>query len=129
MTADDFTIGGYDGPTAQGGLWNRLPIPFEIAAVRPDVFGICKHSTRIAVGEAKTADDVCTRHTIQQFKVLGHLRDRQTGELCKLYIGIPRSAAYALDRVLASVGLINKHHVTRLHIPDCLLVEQTCEQR
>ena len=72
--------------------WNRLPIPFEIAAVRPDVFGICTQSGRIAVGEAKTAEDVFTRHTVQQLRVLGHLRDHRTGELCAFYIAVPRSA-------------------------------------
>ena len=75
MAADGYTIAGYDGPTAQGGLWNRLPIPFEIASVSPDVFGICKQSARIVVGEAKTAEDVFTQHTVQQLRILGHLRD------------------------------------------------------
>jgi hypothetical protein len=129
MAADGYTIAGYDGPTAQGGLWNRLPIPFEIASVRPDVFGICKQSARIVVGEAKTVDDVFSRHTVQQLRILGHLRDPRSSELCTLYIAVPRSAAYALDRVLVSTDLISARHVVRLHIPDCLLAEQPREQR
>lgn len=128
MHADAYIIAGYDGPTPQGGHWNRLPIPFEIAAVRPDVFGICTQSGRIAVGEAKTAEDVFTGHTVQQLRVLGCLRDHRTGELCAFYIAVPRSATRALDRVLIRTDLINARHIVRLHIPDCLLAEESREQ-
>ena len=129
MAADGYLIAGYEGPTAQGGVWNTLPIPFEIGGVRPDVFGISGQSSRIAVGEAKTAEDVFTRHTVEQLKVLGHLRDHRTDQLCALYIAVPRSAAEALDRILVITGLIKVRHVIRLHIPDCLLSERSLEQR
>jgi hypothetical protein len=129
MAADGYAIAGYDGPTEQGGLWNRLPVPFEIAAVRPDVLGICAQGTRVAVGEAKTVEDVFTQHTLGQFRVLGNLRDRRSEEPCALYIAVPRSATRALDRALLSTGLINARHVLRLHIPDCLLAEESRERR
>jgi hypothetical protein len=124
MVADGYVITGYEGPTTQGGLWNRLPLPFEIASVRPDVFGICTQGTRIAVGEAKTAKDVLTQHTLRQLRVLGRLRDHRSGEPCVLYVAVPRSEIRTLDRVLVTSGLINAHHVIKLGIPDCLLTEE-----
>jgi hypothetical protein len=129
MVADGYLIAGYEGPTEQGGLWNRLPAPFEIAGVRPDVFGMRAQGTWMAFGEAKTAEDVFTQHTLRQLRVFGHLRDHRNGEHCPLYIAVPRSAAWALDRALVSVGLINASYLLRLHIPDCLLVEGSREQR
>ena len=47
------------------------------------------------------------------------MRDGKTR--CPLYIAVPRSAAYALDRVLIDVGLIASKHVKRLHVPGVLL--------
>jgi hypothetical protein len=129
MVSDGYEIAGYDGPTPQGGPWNRLPVPFEIAAVRPDVFGISAQGACIAVGEAKTVEDVFTQHTLRQLRVLGHLRDRRSKEPCALYVAVPRSATGALDRALLSTGLINARHVLRLHIPDCLLAEESHERR
>lgn len=121
MVADGYSIAGYEGPTEQGGLWNLLPPPFGIAGVRPDVFAIRAGGTWMAFGEAKTAEDVFTEHTLRQLRVFGHLQDHRNGEHCALYIAVPRSAAWALDRALNSVGLLNANYLLRLHIPDCLL--------
>jgi hypothetical protein len=38
-----------------------------------------------------------------------------------LYVVIPRSAAYALDRVLIDLGLMRAAHIRRLHVPSTLL--------
>jgi hypothetical protein len=129
MAADGYAIASYDGPTAQGGPWNRLPVPFEIASMRPDVLGFCAQGVRVAVGEAKTVEDVFTQHTLRQLRVLGNLRDRRSNEPCALYVAVPRSATRDLDRALLSTGLINARHVLRLHVPDCLLAEESREQR
>lgn len=129
MVADGYVITGYEGPTMQGGLWNQLPAPFEIGSVRPDVFGMCSQEARIAVGEAKSAKDVLTQHTVRQLRVLGHLRDHRSGEPCVLYVAVPRSEIQALDRVLVRSGLINADHVIKLGIPDCLLTEEFHGQR
>ena len=40
MTADGFLVAGCDGSVPQGGLWNFLPRPPELAGVRPDACGI-----------------------------------------------------------------------------------------
>jgi hypothetical protein len=73
------------------------------------------------ITEAKTENDIDTMHTRAQLSVFGFTRMRQSVDRCPLYISIPRSAAYRLDRVLADLGLIGAKHVIRLHIPDALI--------
>lgn len=127
MTADGFVVGGYEGPTPQGGVWNALPVPFEIGHVRPDVWGIAPKSGKLALGEAKSAGDLLSAHTVKQLRVFGRLLQRDSQQLCKLYVGVPRSAAYALDCALARAGLSTEEHVVRMYVPDCLIGEPTAE--
>lgn len=127
MASDGFVVAGYEGPTPQGGHWNELPIPFEIAGVRPDTWGFTPDTGEIAIGEAKTAGDLVNAHTQKQLRTFGKLMQRRHGRLCRLYIAAPRSAAQALDRALANSSLIGGKHVVRLLIPDCMAPEITYE--
>lgn len=122
MIADGFVLTGLDGRLEQAGAWGRLPPPFEIYGVRPDACGISIPGGLIAFAEAKTHDDVDNAHTRAQLRVLGRARMRDGKTRCPLYIAVPRSAAYALDRVLVDLGLIGSTHVRRLHVPGVLLV-------
>ena len=72
----------------------------------------------IAFGEAKTFHDIDTAHTRQQLEVLGKIKMKRAKVCCPLYIAIPHSAMYELDRVLIDVGLLGARNVVRLHIPD-----------
>ena len=123
MTADGFIVGGYDGPTPQGGVWNTLPPPFQIEGVRPDAWGISPTTGQVAVGEAKTPEDINTSHTLTQLRVFAQLLQRDSGVLSRLYVAVPRSSVLQLDRVLASVGLMHARHLVRLHIPDSFVFE------
>lgn len=127
MTADGFVLGGYEGPTPQGGIWNALPLPFEIAGVRPDAWGIAPSTGEIAVGEAKTAGDLASGHTQRQLRIFGKLLRRNENKVCRLYLAVPRSAVYALDSALVKAKLIGQENVFRMHIPDCL-VPETCDE-
>lgn len=127
MAADGFQLGGYEGPTPQGGVWNALPIPFEIGGVRPDAWGVVPGTGELAVGEAKTATDLASAHTQKQLRALGNLFQRRQNTLCRLYIAVPRSATIALDRALTRAALIGEKRVVRLHIPDCMVTEKTDE--
>lgn len=75
----------------------------------------------IAFGEAKTFDDIDTGHTRRQLEVLGKTYMKGLSTPCPLYMGIPRSAAYELDRVLIDAGLLGAKHIVRIHVPDILL--------
>ena len=125
MTREGFVVTGFEGPAPYAGVWNRLPLPFSIAGVRCDASGILPETGEIALGEAKTTDDLDTEHTHRQLRVFGRLVDKRSGALCRLYIAVPRSAVYALDRALIATGLIGARHVIRLHIPDVMLEEST----
>lgn len=119
MAADGFLIAGFDGHADQGGGLNELPAPVSVHGVRADAIGVHQANGMIAFAEAKTASDIDNAHTRKQLRVLGFARAQ--GSPCHLYIAVPRSGAYALDRVLIDTGLIGSKHVRRLHVPDILL--------
>jgi hypothetical protein len=77
----------------------------------------------IGFAEAKTALDVDNAHTRAQLRVLGFARMRGGRAYCPLYLAIPRSRTYDLDRVLIDVGLVGTKHVRRIHVPDILLLD------
>jgi hypothetical protein len=121
MACDGFMVVGYEGRSAQGGFWNALSAPPALAGVRPDAWG--RGNTRIAFAEAKTAADIDTAHTRSQLRVFARIRATGTEEACRLYLAIPRSAAPALDCVLAELGLVGAPGIVRIHVPDVLLME------
>lgn len=121
MTADGFLVLGSDGSCPRDGLWGALPWPFELKNRRPDLCGMAPETGEIAIGEAKTWDDIDTAHTRSQLQAFGGVQNRGKENRCRLYIAVPRSASCTLDRVLADVGLLGARHVSRLHIPDCFI--------
>ena len=121
MVADGFVLTGLDGRVEQAGAWGALPAPFQFHGIRPDACAVRTEDGVIAFVEAKTHGDVDNAHTRTQLSVLGFARMRDGKTRCPLYIAVPRSAAYALDRVLIDIGLIGSKHVKRLHIPSVLL--------
>lgn len=125
MTVDGFVLAGFEGTSPQGGFWNRLPPPFKIAGVRPDAWGFCADTGQFALGEAKSADDLLTKHSLNQIQIFGSLRQKGANSICRLYLAVPRSASLALDNLLSRAGLIGRQHIIRLHIPDCFLTPDT----
>lgn len=79
----------------------------------------------IAFAEAKTFNDVDTSHTRRQIEILSKIKIKGTKMACPLYIAVPRTAVYQLDRVLIDLGLLRAKHVVRLHIPDIFVEEQS----
>jgi hypothetical protein len=124
MTVDGFLVLGCDGSSPQDGLWGSLPWPFEMRNRRPDLCGLAPESGAIAIGEAKTWNDIDTAHTRSQLQVFGRVKIRSTESPCRLYLAVPRSAACTLDRVLGDLGLLGARHVSRLHIPDCFITAE-----
>lgn len=118
---DGFRIAGFDGRIDQAGELNRLPPPIEVQGVRPDACGVSQVQELLGFVEAKTHGDIDNIHTRRQLRVLGYARMRNGKHPCPLYIAIPRSCAYALDRVLIDVGLLGTKHLRRIHVPDILL--------
>ncbi|MGD0994404.1 MAG: hypothetical protein ABR909_02640 [Candidatus Bathyarchaeia archaeon] len=81
----------------------------------PDIMG--KNSQGlIAIGEAKTCDDLDNERTNDQFKIFSNLSvasGNMKDQTCPFYIGIPKSCINELKQNLAKLGLNNK---TNIHI-------------
>lgn len=97
-----------------------MPRPPLIHGVRPDASGWRATDEVEAFVEAKSEGDVDNAHTRKQLRELTSLRS-SGGEPCTLYLVIPCSAAYALDRVLVDLGLLRAINVRRVHVPAILL--------
>lgn len=121
MATDGFALAGFDCEAEQAGYWNALPPPFRLHGVRADACGIRAEDGMMAFGEAKAPGDIDNSHTRDQLRVLGFTRMRKTKLRCPLYLAVPRSCAYALDRVLADVGLLGARHLVRLHVPEAMI--------
>ena len=123
MVTDGFVVSGFDGRAPRGEEWSSLPTPFTFRGVRADVWGRREQDQMIAFGEAKTFHDIDTAHTRRQLAILGKIKMQRAKVGCLLYIAVPHSAVYELDRVLIDVGLMRAKNVVRLHIPDILVEE------
>lgn len=123
MQADGFSVSGFDGRARQGGQWNALQVPFSIAGLRPDAWGIRERDALLAIAEAKTVGDIDNAHTRDQLSLFARARVGAVAESrrCPLYVAIPRSGVHLLDRVLAHLGLAGASHIIRIHVPDILL--------
>src|SRR5579871_6442049 len=115
MRRDGFVICGHDGALPAQDFWPSVRSPFNIFTCRPDAWGFAGADEVIAFAEAKTASDIDTLHTRQQLSVLGHCQMRQNSARCPLYLVVPRSSVYGLDRVLVDTGLISARHIIRIH--------------
>lgn len=118
MVRDGYVLSAFDGPAPQGGVWNLLPVPPTIGGSRPDVLARKANGTRLAFGEAKTEADLHSLHTQQQLRNFAAELGRRDAVL---YVGVPRSAAWSLDRALIRAGLMPSSRLVRLHVPDVLL--------
>src|SRR5258708_3165119 len=125
MQADGYVPVACDGKVTQLDCERNLHAPPTFASFRPDACGVSPITGAFAFGEAKTPQDIDTAHTRRQLRVFSSISVRKTGEVCRLYVAVPRSEAHVLDRVLAKLGLIGAPHIKSMHIPDCLLEEDT----
>ena len=123
MVRDGFVVSGFDGSAPRDRNWSALSAPFVLNGVRADAWGQKPGNHLIAFAEAKTVGDVDKAHTRQQLAMLGHTRMKGAAVPCPVYVAIPRSAAYDLDRVLIDIGLIRARNIVRLHVPDALIEE------
>jgi hypothetical protein len=121
MVKDGFIVSGFDGSAPRGEEWTSLPAPFTFGGVRADTWGQRKCGQMIAFGEAKTFHDIDTIHTRRQLEVLGKTKIKGSTAYCPLYIAVPHSAVYELDKVLIDVALLRAKNVVRVHVPDVLL--------
>ena len=129
MSADGFLLGGFEAPVPQGGMWNALPLPFQLDGFRPDGWGVDLDKSLFGFAEAKSLGDIDTEHTRNQLKTFGFVSMRNRSQRCPLYVAVSRSGDCRLDKVLRDVGLFGAEHVRRIEVPDILLQESVDERR
>jgi hypothetical protein len=122
MARDGYRIEAYDGPTPQGGVWNQLSRPADVGGFRPDVFGLSPER-RVAIGEAKSKNDVLNGHAVAQFAWFARCASWKASPL-DLYIAVPQSAVHTLDAALGRARLLTNKRVHRIHVPDVLLHDE-----
>ena len=79
----------------------------------PDIMGTNTQGL-IAIGEAKTCDDLDNDRTNDQFKIFSSRFVRNgnsKGQTCPFYIGIPKSCVSELQQNLKKLGLDQKANV------------------
>ena len=120
MAQDGYRVTNVDGAVPQGGYLNQLNGSLSLGDLRPDVWGVAKDGS-IALGEAKTRDDVPSAHTVAQLRRFCAFRPSPGNPAARLYVGVPRSCTKLLDHALQRAGMAAARNVVRLHIPDVIL--------
>jgi hypothetical protein len=89
----------------------RLRKPPAIARHQPDLVGIRRSSPRLAIGEAKIATDLRTRHTREQLFDYAKIPD------AILIVAIPEAARLEYEILANEIGLSNLPNVSCLLVP------------
>ena len=113
----------FDGKyyVAQG---EEVHIPPIIGRHRPDVVGINLVSKALCIGEAKTADDLLSERSREQFLDFSNIVGATSRQKIELVIGIPRSQEGALLRALAELGLDQCPNVSYIVLPEELVEDE-----
>jgi len=92
-------------------------LPMKIKRHRPDIIGISKDKSKICIGEAKTAGDLFTKRTNEQFFDYSEIIKNPLLK-AELIIGIPKSSENDLINILSKLAIRENPNVTYLCIPE-----------
>jgi hypothetical protein len=90
-------------------------LPPKIAAHQPDLLGVRLDPPIFCIGEAKSAGDVRTKHSMEQYRAFSSFSD------CRVLVAIPESARGELDRALSDLHIPYSPVFECLIVPDGLL--------
>jgi len=93
----------------------RLKKPPALDRHQPDLVGIRSRAPRLSIGEAKTTNDLRTRHTREQLWDYAQVRD------AVVIIAIPEGAATTYLKVATEIGLSNLPQIRVLKVPEALI--------
>lgn len=99
-----------------------LPKPILIAGIRPDILAVHGRSGALAIGDAKSANDLLNDHTVKQLRAMLSVRDA-AGRLAQVYLAFPSSALATAAKVVLRVGLKQALRIHLLPVPDPMLAE------
>jgi len=92
-------------------------LPMKIKRHRPDIIGLSKDESKICIGEAKTAGDLFTKRTNEQFSDYSEVIKNPVSK-AELIIGIPRSSENDLISILSNLTIRENPNVTYLCVPE-----------
>src|SRR5262245_39472923 len=90
LSRDGFMLVGADAGAAKKFLPDNPSMSPTLRAFRPDLIAIHRRSRVIALGEAKTANDLNKAHTCGQLASMLAARDRR-GRMLRVYLAVPRT--------------------------------------
>lgn len=99
----------------------EVRLPPKIKRHRPDVIGINLSTKTLCVGEAKTAGDLSSARTREQFLDYSDIIGKTSGRRAELIIGISKTAEPALLCLLASLRLDRHTNVCCIYLPEELV--------
>ncbi|HHT9107573.1 MAG TPA: hypothetical protein ACFYD9_02905 [Candidatus Wunengus sp. YC64] len=111
------TIYGIDG-SYPGLFGEKIKIPPQILRHRPDAIGT-RNNGQVCIGEAKTENDLANARTHEQLQDFASIKIN--GQLCELFIGIPKSSEDVFRKVLEKTGLKDIDNLYLLCVPDELI--------
>lgn len=78
--------------------------PEEMANHIPDAMG--RRQGLIWIGEAKTAEDIGSEHSLEQYKVFGNRVMRNSGSQVPFYLAVPKGHRQAAIDALNQAGVL-----------------------
>lgn len=99
----------------------NVPIPMKIGRHRPDVIGINIETKVLCIGEAKTASDLSSERTREQFSDYANIIGFTSGQKFELIIGIPLRAESALLKLMSDLSLNGIKNVSYILLPEELI--------
>lgn len=106
----------------RGKLGQALPIPSSILRHRPDAIGFTTEGI-LCIGDAKTESDITSRRTIEQ--IVDFCSYKFDERLCEVFIGIPKSCKYTLEKTLREQGFSGYPYLHIITVPDEIICDET----
>ena len=120
MERDGYAIVGADAYNSASLLPRLVSHSLVLGHFRPDAIALHRDSSRMAIGEAKTAHDILNTHTWKQLGAMSCLND-QRGRRATVYFAFPRSCLEAAAKMVLRLGIRPALRIKLISIPDTLL--------
>lgn len=115
MNLEGYEVVGFEGASEVEAI--KLKLPPKILRHRPDLIGI--KPSGVAIGEAKTADDLTVR-TLEQLQDFTNDTNWSNQIGHQVFFGIPMSVQDKFQKIIKDLG-VNDENLTILPVPDRLL--------
>jgi hypothetical protein len=99
----------------------NVHIPPKIGRHRPDIIGINLKTKVLCIGEAKTASDLSSERTREQFSDYANIMGATSKQRFELIIGIPKNAESALLKLVSNLELNKFPNVSYIVLPEELV--------